>query len=163
RKLVFQSTMRYLLVRGTKAFACAFYVCKNRENQMNYKQWCPCVPIAASCAVLLGMSAVHAASAQCDSPGWLPGDKPAGAGVPSAAACAGLLGPGAVHAAPAQGDAAGWLPGDRPAGAGVNSEYPHVCTEWDPDGPGGNPSRLVVAGPFYSAGGRLANSIAYWD
>src|SRR5438128_1389139 len=53
-----------------------------------------------------------------------------------------------------------WRPGEGVPG--VNGEV-YAVTTWDPDGPGPQPSLLIVGGSFTVAGDVLANRIAAWN
>jgi hypothetical protein len=54
---------------------------------------------------------------------------------------------------------ANWMP----LGGGVEGGTIGQMFVWDPDGPGGAPGQLVVAGSFATAGGLPAAHIALWD
>ncbi len=58
-----------------------------------------------------------------------------------------------------------WGPGDGIPGVGPDlwGSSVYAITNWDADGPGPLPSKVVVAGDFLVAGSALANRIAAWD
>src|SRR5690349_8672581 len=53
-----------------------------------------------------------------------------------------------------------WLPGEGiPGVAGTV----RASVEWDPDGPGPAPARLVIGGSFSIVGTATASNVAQWD
>jgi trimeric autotransporter adhesin len=52
---------------------------------------------------------------------------------------------------------------DVPAGISGSPRWVNTATLWDPDGPGPETRRLVVAGAFNSIGGVFARHVAQWD
>ncbi len=80
----------------------------------------------------------------------------------------GVAAAGLAHAAPpAQGQCERWVPGGAPVpGIGFHPQEldpVRAVAEWDPDGPGPEPSRLVVGGRFEFAGATPAIDLAAWD
>lgn len=63
---------------------------------------------------------------------------------------------------PACGQCADWAPSNEPSVAGLPGAV-HAFAEWDPDGDGPQPIRLVAAGSFVRADGVPLNRIAYFD
>ncbi len=53
-----------------------------------------------------------------------------------------------------------WHPGDGVPGV---DDGVLVIRNWDPDGPGPIPTRMLVGGAFVAAGKTVANHIAWWD
>ncbi len=68
----------------------------------------------------------------------------------------------AMFAAPARAQCtSGWLPGE--GFPGISGGIVECSTMWDPDGPGPQQPRLVIAGIFAYAGNALGDGIAQWD
>jgi len=65
-----------------------------------------------------------------------------------------------VSSAVAQPCGPHWLPGK--GSAGLNGMV-YATIMWDPDGPGPEPARLVVAGDLTLADATSASHIAMWD